>query len=127
MIDHVTFAVSDIAKSKSFYEQAFAPLGYRIAFGDEGRFWAFDIGDGLFEIMQAEAEGPLTRVHVAFRVKSKALVREFYEAALAAGAQDNGAPGPRPQYTPGYYACFVLDPDGYNIEAMIDQTDAGQP
>lgn len=126
MIDHVTFAVSDVTKSKHFYEKAFAPLGYRIAFGDEGRFWAFDIGDGLFEIMQAEEKGPLTRVHVAFRVKSKELVREFYAAALAAGAQDNGAPGPRPQYTPDYYACFVLDPDGYNIEAMIDQPETGQ-
>lgn len=124
MIDHVTVAVSDLAKSKRFYEQAFAPLGYRIAFGEEGRFWAFDIGDGLFEIMQAEATGPLTRVHVAFRVGSKTEVAEFYQAALAAGARDNGAPGPRPHYAPDYYACFVLDPDGYNIEAMIDRADA---
>lgn len=123
MIDHVTFAVSDIARSKQFYEQAFAPLGYKIAFGDEGRFWAFDIGDGLFEIMQAETAAPLPHIHVAFRVRSKADVVEFHRAALAAGARDNGAPGPRPQYTPNYYACFVLDPDGNNIEAMIDQAD----
>lgn len=125
MIDHVTFAVSDIETSKRFYEQAFAPLGYRIAFGEEGRFWAFDIGDGLFEIMQADGKAPLTRVHVAFRVGSHAKVRDFHAAALAAGARDNGAPGPRPQYTPNYYACFVLDPDGYNIEAMIDQAESG--
>jgi len=124
VIDHVTFAVSDIARSKQFYEQAFAPLGYKIAFGDEGRFWAFDIGDGLFEIMQAEASAALPRIHVAFRVGSKADVVEFHRAALAAGARDNGAPGPRPQYTPNYYACFVLDPDGNNIEAMIDQADS---
>jgi catechol 2,3-dioxygenase-like lactoylglutathione lyase family enzyme len=121
MIDHVTFAVSDLAKSKRFYEQAFAPLGYRIAFGEDGRFWAFDIDDGLFEIMQSADRPPLTRVHVAFRVKSKADVDEFYRAALAAGGRDNGPPGPRPQYTPNYYACFILDPDGYNIEAMIDE------
>lgn len=125
MIDHVTLAVSDLQGSKRFYEEAFAPLGYRIAFGEEGRFWAFDIDDGLFEIMQSADRPPLTRVHVAFRVKSKADVDEFYRAALAAGARDNGAPGPRPQYTPHYYACFVLDPDGYNIEAMIDQADDG--
>lgn len=125
MIDHVTVAVGDLANSKRFYEDAFAPLGYRISFGEEGRFWAFDIGDGLFEIMQAEEKGPLTRIHVAFRAKSKAEVRDFYQAALAAGGRDNGAPGPRPQYTPNYYACFVLDPDGYNIEAMIDQAVAG--
>lgn len=122
MIDHVTFAVSDLARSKRFYEQAFAPLGYGIAFGTEGTFWAFDIDDGLFEIMRSEEKPPLTRVHVAFRVKSKAQVDEFYRAALAAGARDNGPPGPRPEYTPNYYACFVLDPDGYNIEAMIDET-----
>ena len=121
MIDHVTFAVSDLAKSKRFYEQAFSSLGYRLAFGEDGRFWAFDIDDGLFEIMQSADRPPLTRVHVAFRVKSNADVDEFYHAALAAGARDNGPPGPRPQYTPNYYACFILDPDGYNIEAMIDE------
>jgi catechol 2,3-dioxygenase-like lactoylglutathione lyase family enzyme len=121
MIDHVTFAVSDLARIKRFYEQAFSPLGYRLAFGEDGRFWAFDIDDGLFEIMQSADRPPLTRVHVAFRVKSKADVDEFYRAALAAGARDNGPPGPRPQYTPNYYACFILDPDGYNIEAMIDE------
>lgn len=124
MIDHVTLAVSDLEKSKRFYEAAFAPVGYAVAFGEEGRFWAFSVGDGLFEIMQADAKGPLTRVHVAFRVGSHAEVRDFHVAALAAGARDNGAPGPRPHYTANYYACFILDPDGYNIEAMIDQADA---
>jgi len=119
MIDHVTFAVSDLARSKAFYERALAPLGYRIAFGKEGVFWAFDIGDGLFEIQRSEEKPPLTRVHVAFRVRSKDDVDAFHRAALAAGAVDNGAPGPRPQYSATYYAGFVLDPDGYNIEAMI--------
>jgi catechol 2,3-dioxygenase-like lactoylglutathione lyase family enzyme len=121
MIDHVTLQVSDLARSKFFYEKAFASLGYRLAFGTERKFWAFDIDDGLFEIMQAERDPPLTRVHVALRVKTKAQVSEFYHAAIAAGGRDNGPPGPRPQYTPNYYACFVLDPDGYNIEAMIDE------
>jgi catechol 2,3-dioxygenase-like lactoylglutathione lyase family enzyme len=121
MIDHVTIAVSDLGRSKLFYERAFAALGYRLAFGEEGIFWAFDVDDGLFEIMQSPSKPPLTRVHVALRVKSKAEVDEFYRAALAAGARDNGPPGPRPQYTPNYYACFILDPDGYNIEAMIDE------
>lgn len=120
MIDHVTIAVSDLAASRRFYEQAFAPLGYTVAFGEDGVFWAFDIGDGLFEIKQAESDGPLTRVHVAFRVGSREQVAAFYEAAMAAGARDNGAPGPRPAYTENYYACFVLDPNAYNIEAMID-------
>ncbi len=120
MIDHVTLAVTDLEKSRLFYEKAFTPLGYRLSFGEDGTFWAFDMGNGLFEIAQSEDQPPLTRVHVAFRGKSRAEVDAFYSAALAAGAVDNGAPGPRPQYTEHYYACFVLDPDGYNIEAMID-------
>lgn len=121
MIDHVTLSVSDLQKSKLFYEKALGALGYRLAFGEEGIFWAFDVDDGLFEIMQSAMKPPLTRVHVALRVRSKADVDEFHRAALAAGGKDNGAPGPRPQYTPNYYACFILDPDGYNIEAMIDE------
>ncbi|PBB21947.1 VOC family protein [Mesorhizobium sp. WSM4313] len=121
MIDHITIEVSDLDKSKLFYEQAFAPLGYRLSFGKEGVFWAFDVGDGcLFEIQSTDEKPPLTRLHVAFRVRSKAEVEAFYRAALDAGAADNGAPGPRPDYTEHYYACFVLDPDGYNIEAMIN-------
>jgi len=121
LIDHVTFAVADLAASRRFYEQAFAPLGYHVSFGEEGVFWAFDIGDGLFEIKQAVTDAPLTRVHVAFRVASRALVDAFHAAALAVGGRDNGAPGPRPEYTENYYACFVLDPNGYNIEAMVDR------
>lgn len=118
MIDHVTISVADLAKSKAFYEQAFAPLGYAIAFGKEGVFWAFRLSDGLFEIQQAANAGPLTGVHIAFRVGSSADVDAFHAAALAAGAQDNGKPGPR-DYAPGYYACYILDPDGNNIEAML--------
>ncbi len=124
MIDHVTLAVTDLEKSRVFYEKAFVPLGYRLSFGEDGTFWAFDTGNGLFEIAQSRDKPPLTRVHVAFRARSRAEVDAFYEAALRAGAGDNGAPGPRPQYTEHYYACFVLDPDGYNIEAMIDAAPA---
>ena len=118
MIDHVTLQVSDLAKSKLFYEKAFAALGYRVAFGEPGIFWAFDIDDGLFEIMQAKSTSPLTRVHVALRVKSRTDVDEFHRAALAAGGRDNGAPGIRAHYHPNYYGAFVLDPDGHNIEAV---------
>ena len=121
MIDHITIAVSDLQKSKRFYEIAFVPLGYSLSFGKEGSFWAFDVGDGLFEIQQSDSQPPLTRIHVAFRVRTRTEVDEFYRAALGAGAQDNGPPGPRPEYTETYYAGFVLDPDGYNIEAMVDE------
>jgi catechol 2,3-dioxygenase-like lactoylglutathione lyase family enzyme len=122
VIDHITIEVSDLDKSKLFYEKAFAPLGHPLSFGKDGVFWAFDVGNGcLFEIQSTGEKPPLTHLHVAFRVKSKAEVDAFYRAALEAGARDNGAPGPRPEYTETYYACFVLDPDGYNIEAMINE------
>jgi len=126
MIDHITIAVSDLQKSRLFYESALAPLGYSLSFGKEGVFWAFDVGDGsLFEIQKADSKPPLTHLHVAFRVKNTAEVEAFYRAALDAGAGDNGAPGPRPQYAANYYACFVLDPDGYNIEAVVNEPAAG--
>ena len=125
MIDHITIEVGDLEKSKLFYERAFAPLGYSLSFGKEGIFWAFDVGQGcLFEIQHSGETAPLTHLHVAFRVASRAEVDAFYRAALEAGAGDNGAPGPRPDYTENYYACFVLDPDGYNIEAMINEPSA---
>jgi len=122
MIDHITIEVSDLDKSKLFYEKAFAPLGHTLSFGKEGVFWAFDVGNGcLFEIQSTGEKPPFTHLHVAFRVKSKAEVDAFYRAALEAGAKDNGAPVRDPAPTETYYACFVLDPDGYNIEAMINE------
>lgn len=121
MIDHITIPVSNVEKARAFYEAAFKPLGYKISFGEEGEFWAFDIGShSLFEISKNHSGKPITPFHFAFRVKTKKEVDDFYTAAIDAGAQDNGKPGPRPQYTEGYYACFVLDLDGYNVEAMID-------
>ena len=121
MIDHITIYVSDLDRSKKFYEKAFQPFGYKIAFGEEGVFWAFDIGKGaLFEIAQYKGNTPLTTTHVAFRAPDTRKVEEFYRAAIEAGAKDNGAPGPRPQYTENYFACFVQDPDNHNIEATFD-------
>jgi catechol 2,3-dioxygenase-like lactoylglutathione lyase family enzyme len=122
MIDHVGFPVSDYARSKAFYERALAPLGYTLVmevqqneqdakaagFGANGKpdFW---IG----------GEGGLHRaVHVALTAKDRASVHAFYKAAIAAGAKDNGPPGIRAHYHPDYYAAFVLDPDGHNIEAV---------
>jgi catechol 2,3-dioxygenase-like lactoylglutathione lyase family enzyme len=120
MIDHVTIPVAELGRSKRFYEEAFASLGFKWSFGEEPYFHAFDIGRGLFEIAQNNGTAPITSFHVAFRAQSREHVQAFYLAALKAGAKDNGAPGPRPQYTENYYACFVLDPDGHNIEAMFD-------
>lgn len=121
MIDHVTIKVSNLERSRQFYEKAFEPLDYQLAFGKEKVFYAFDLGKGfLFEIAQHASKENLTSVHVAFRAPSQEKVKAFYQSALAAGGIDNGAPGPRPNYTENYYACFILDPDGHNIEAMFD-------
>lgn len=124
MLDHVGFAVADAERSRRFYEQALAPLGISLimsvtpeqteaggtahGFGSDGKpyFW---IGDN-----ERVGEG----THVAFKVDTRAEVHAFYEAALAAGGRDNGAPGLRPRYHPNYYAAFVHDPDGANIEAV---------
>lgn len=121
MIDHVTLKVHHLEKSRIFYEKAFSPLGYTLSFGKEGLFYAFDLGQGmLFEIAQYDENTPLTSTHIAFRAESPEKVNAFYQSALSAGGVDNGKPGPRPHYTEHYYACFILDPDGHNIEAMFD-------
>ena len=117
MIDHVTLGVSDLERSRAFYDRALAPLGIvrLYAFGEndfgygKGRKAFFWIGRRL----QA-----LTGTHVAFEAADRAAVDRFHEAALAAGGRDNGKPGLRPQYRPDYYGAFVLDPDGHNIEAV---------
>ena len=118
MIDHVNIRTSNHAASRRFYEQALAPLGYRLQmeFAD-GRMVGFGVGRKPdFWLTSGEASGP---VHVAFSAHDRATVDAFYEAALAAGGQDNGAPGLRPEYHPGYYGAFVYDPDGNNVEAVF--------
>ena len=124
MLDHVGFAVSDAEASRQFYEKALAPLGITLimsvppgkteaggaahGFGSDGKpyFW---IGDN-----ERVGEGS----HLAFTADTRAQVHEFYQAAIAAGGKDNGPPGLRPHYHPNYYAAFVHDPDGLNIEAV---------
>lgn len=123
-IDHVGFAVQDAERSSRFYEQALAPLGLSLimtatpeqtesggtahGFGTEGNpfFWIADnerVGQGT---------------HVAFTAQTREQVDAFHAAALAAGGTDHGAPGLREHYGPNYYAAFVLDPDGINVEAV---------
>ena len=124
MLDHVGFAVADIEQSRRFYDAALAPLGIAVlmtvtpeqnprgstvlGYGKDGHpfFW---IGD-----RERVGEG----THIAFSAESRAHVDAFHAAALAAGGIDNGAPGLREHYGPNYYAAFVLDPDGLNIEAV---------
>ncbi len=116
MIDHVGVAVSDVAKSKSFYRAALAPLRYTVIMelDDAAGFGIPPRPD--FWIGKADLDGPST--HVAFHADSRAQVDAFYKAAMAAGGRDNGPPGLRPHYHANYYAAFVLDPDGHNIEAV---------
>ena len=119
MIDHVSIKVKDVEQAKAFYEAALAPLGYArgieypggmqlLVEGEPGDVWVAPLPEG------AEA----VPTHVALRAADAAAVDAFYEAALAAGGTDNGAPGPR-DYHPGYYAAFVHAPEGNNIEAVI--------
>ena len=129
MIDHLGFPVSDYERAKAFYLRALAPLGYTLVmevkqqdqpedtpaagFGANGKpdFW---IG----------GEGGLDKpLHVAILASNCAAVDAFYHAAMAAGGRDNGAPGIRAHYHPNYYAAFVLDPDGHNIEAVCHTPD----
>ena len=124
MLDHIGLAVSDIARSRAFYEAALAPLGYRFVHdippdGTEsgGTAVMFGVGDEV-DFVIADNERPGEGNHVAFRAETREAVRAFHAAALQAGGKDNGAPGPRPQYGQTYYAAFVEDPDGFNIEAV---------
>ena len=118
LIDHVQLVVKDLAASRKFYGAVFELLGIPFGADDPGQgfFWA----DELF-VSTAEskaASGQTTgRVHLAFQAKDQATVDRFHAAAIAAGGRDNGPPGMRP-YHPGYYAAFVLDPDGNNIEVV---------
>ncbi len=118
MFDHVGFNVGDFQKSKRFYLAALAPLGHGLL--AEGVGWAM-IGDESGRLWIG-SYGPATSpFHVAVAAKTRAQVRSFYLAALSAGGRDNGEPGIRANYSPTYYAAFVLDPDGNNLEAVCHQ------
>jgi len=123
LIDHVSLGVSNLEKSRSFYDAALKPLGCRRVYDleilsgygtseDKPSFWI--AGPGAVELNVV----PLSGSHVAFAAPSRAAVDAFYAAAMAAGGRDNGKPGLRPQYHENYYGAFVIDPDGHHIEAV---------
>ncbi|MGH8269239.1 MAG: VOC family protein [Steroidobacteraceae bacterium] len=114
MIAHATLAVSDYRRSKTFYGRALAPLGYKnnMEFGESAGF-----NDGKNTDFWINREDRVAPTHLAFEARGEAEVKAFHAAAIAAGATDNGGPGYR-DYWPGYYAAFVHDPDGHNIEAV---------
>lgn len=122
MLDHIGVDVSDLNRSRAFYEAALAPLGYRVIQElSAEETWAnpivmFGIDAPEFVIAVDKAPGPGN--HFAFRAGTRAAVDAFHAAALKAGGRDNGGPGLRPRYGPNYYAAFVHDPDGFNVEAV---------
>ncbi len=120
MIAHTSLPVSDYAKAKEFYTKALKPLGYHLEmeYGEAAGFKDGPNADDDTDFWVGTNEKGVVPVHLAFEAKSKEEVDEFYKAALAAGGKDNGGPGYRTDYWPGYYAAFVYDLDGHNIEAV---------
>ncbi|MCW5588341.1 MAG: VOC family protein [Legionellales bacterium] len=120
MIDHIGITVSDYKKSVAFYKAALAPLGYELIMEVQG-FAGFGLrqqSGPIASLWIHQEESPIATTHIAFRADSREVVDAFYAAAIHAGGKDNGKPGIRAIYHPNYYGAFVLDPDGYNIEAV---------
>ncbi len=135
MLDHMTFRVSDITRTKTFYAAALAPLGYSLHF--EGHYGSNILGFSYPCVAEPDGKqadvwfidgpspygGPASTsgCHLAWRAQTRAQVDAFYQAAIAAGGKDNGAPGLRPDYHAHYYGAFVIDPEGNNIEAVCHE------
>ena len=120
MIGHLSFGVRDLPRAKAFYTAVLAPLGYvelwgtdsGVGFGQPGK------GDGFALFFRPGTTPPGPGFHLAFNAPDRAGVDEFYSAAISLGASDSGPPGIRSHYSPTYYAAFVIDPEGYKIEAV---------
>ncbi|MFN4292422.1 MAG: VOC family protein [Permianibacter sp.] len=126
MIDHTGVVVSDFDRSKRFYQAALGAIGYQLLLEFPAAVTGSTDVAGFGEPPKADfwlSRGTPNQppVHVAFRVKDRATVHAFYNAAMAAGGRDNGEPGLRPHYHPNYYGAFLLDPDGHNIEAVCHE------
>ena len=129
MLDHVSLGVTDLERSRRFYDAALRPLGLVRLLDFEGR--GSDYGSvphpyGVEFTITAEsgAVGPARGAHLCFRAPDRTAVRAFHAAALAAGGTDDGAAALRPKYHAGYYAAFVLDPDGHRVEAVCHAPEA---
>jgi catechol 2,3-dioxygenase-like lactoylglutathione lyase family enzyme len=121
MFDHVVFGASDYGASKAFFLKALEPLG--VAVVSEGPLGVelCRPNDNSSLCIRREPEAKPSHLHLAFTAETRQQVDAFYRAAIAAGATDNGPPGPRPQYHANYYAAFVIGPDGHNIEAVCHE------
>lgn len=119
MLNHISIGVKDIARSRKFYDAALEPLGYTLKSDGET---SLGYGDKAVSLWISKSERPVpadtqSGLHVCFDAASREAVDAFHKAALAAGGRDNGKPGLRADYGPDYYAAFVVDPDGYRLEA----------
>ena len=124
MFDHVKFGVRDFALSRNFYLKALKPIGVTVV-ADYPPVGA-ELGQptGISTLILYQTDEKPAHLHIAFVAKTRHQVDAFYFAALGAGGQDNGPPGLRPQYSGQYYAAFVFDPDGHNIEVVCHETEA---
>ena len=113
LIDHVHLVIADLDRSKHFYRAVFDTLGINVGEGDD-----FMQADEIYISEPPYPGSEMSHIHLAFQAQDRAMVEAFHGAALAAGGRDNGPPGER-DYHPGYYAAFVLDPDGNNVEAVF--------
>jgi catechol 2,3-dioxygenase-like lactoylglutathione lyase family enzyme len=126
MIDHLKIVVSDVARSRAFYERALEPLGYRVMLEPAPGVVGMGVETPDFWFAAAGLEaGPIAPAHVAFRAETRSVIHAFHRAALEAGGVDNGGPGARELYHPHYYGAFVLDLDGHNVEAVIHRPEPG--
>jgi catechol 2,3-dioxygenase-like lactoylglutathione lyase family enzyme len=128
MIAHIGITVSDIEISKKFYAQALNPIGYQLLreYGVTPARPAASAGFGeppRADLWIYQGKPNVASTHIAFLVTKRTLVDDFYRAAVAAGGRNNGEPGLRPHYSANYYGAFVLDPDGYNIEAVCREAE----
>ena len=131
MLHHLSFAVADLTRSAIFYDAALAPLGYVRAFTQEGGASRKEsaIGYGrpdaedefAIRLRQQGVVAPSDGFHLAFRAPSQEAAIAFHQAALAHGGRDNGGAGFHPEHGPNYFAAFAIDPDGYRIEAVVDE------
>lgn len=125
MLDHLSLGVANLQRSVAFYDPVLAPLGY-VRLWSDGTAAGYGLPgqtDEPFAIKQ-DTEGaiaPPQRLHIAFAAADREAVREFYARALTHGASDDGEPGLHPEYGSGYFAAFVIDPDGYRLEAVLHE------
>jgi len=119
IIDHIGIAISDYEKSKEFYSKVLLPLNIRLVAEVQG--WAGFGKNGKPEFWFGTSDNAQRPMHIAFLAENRAAVNQFYQAAISAGARDNGKPGIREIYHPNYYGAFIIDPDGHNIEAVCHE------